>query len=109
MAFENKLKSESRAVIHQLHMAELNLIMITGDNPLTSIYIGRECELIPENSNVLLIEKSFKKNEMYSISKINQISLEKDESIYLNEENINEITFKIKEENEQVFLAITGF
>ena len=33
--------------------------MVTGDNPFTSIYIGRECNIIPEKlkHNVYLLKK----------------------------------------------------
>jgi magnesium-transporting ATPase (P-type) len=90
------LKSETPAVINDLINVGLNLKMITGDNPLTSIHVGRECGLI-KGSEILLIEKSVKKNGVYTVSKINKISLEIFDELALNEENINEIAIKIKE------------
>ncbi|TYZ58634.1 hypothetical protein PybrP1_004613, partial [[Pythium] brassicae (nom. inval.)] len=43
--FTNELKPESKAVIAELQSAELDVRMITGDNPYTALHVGRELEM----------------------------------------------------------------
>jgi cation-transporting ATPase 13A2 len=46
IVFENKLKELTTATLQELNKAEIRTVMCTGDNILTAISVGRECELI---------------------------------------------------------------
>lgn len=46
IVFENKLKSNTAAVISELKQAGIRNVMCTGDNILTAISVARECGLI---------------------------------------------------------------
>ena len=69
VVFENRLKPETKPVLHQLTKANIRSIMVTGDNLLTAISVARESELLPNNSNLIVIslapnqELVFKKND----------------------------------------------
>lgn len=47
--FENRLKPTSKEVLNELSKANLRTVMCTGDNLLTAISVGKECELIKED------------------------------------------------------------
>lgn len=49
--FENKLKSTTASVLAELTQSNISSIMVTGDNILTAISVGRNCGLIDENSH----------------------------------------------------------
>ena len=44
---ENKLKPITIDIIEQLKHANIRTIMVTGDNALTAISVGRHCSIIP--------------------------------------------------------------
>ncbi|KAL2753925.1 hypothetical protein ACRALDRAFT_2108060 [Sodiomyces alcalophilus JCM 7366] len=44
--FENKLKPTTTGVLQELHDSRIGVVMCTGDNILTAISVGRECNLI---------------------------------------------------------------
>lgn len=46
IVFENKLKSNTAAVISELKQANIRNVMCTGDNILTAVSVARECRLI---------------------------------------------------------------
>lgn len=46
IVFENKLKPSTKATLQELESAKIRTVMCTGDNILTAISVGRECELI---------------------------------------------------------------
>lgn len=46
IVFENKLKSTTSAVIHELSTANIRSVMVTGDNILTAISVARECGIM---------------------------------------------------------------
>lgn len=46
IVFENKLKGLTTTTLRELNKAEIRTVMCTGDNILTAISVGRECELI---------------------------------------------------------------
>lgn len=65
---ENKLKSITTPVIHQLQNAHVKTIMVTGDNVLTAISVARQCGII-KNQRVYLGELSEKKiNGQYYVT-----------------------------------------
>lgn len=49
--FENKLKPATAGVLLELRKSNIGTTMVTGDNILTAISVGRECGLIPKNSH----------------------------------------------------------
>ncbi|ODV84227.1 hypothetical protein CANARDRAFT_208586 [[Candida] arabinofermentans NRRL YB-2248] len=52
--FENRLKSSTKGALKELSDAELRTIMCTGDNVLTAVSVGRECELIKPDYKVYI-------------------------------------------------------
>ncbi|XP_050686747.1 polyamine-transporting ATPase 13A3-like isoform X4 [Eriocheir sinensis] len=55
LVMENRLKKETTPVISQLHKASIKTIMITGDNMLTALSVGRECGLVSPHQQVITI------------------------------------------------------
>lgn len=51
---QNKLKPVTTSVIQTLNQAKIRTIMATGDNVLTAISVGRECNIIDGESEVFL-------------------------------------------------------
>ena len=54
LIMQNKLKPVSTSIIQQLNHANIRTIMATGDNVLTAISVGRECNIIDASSEVFL-------------------------------------------------------
>ncbi|XP_042331882.1 LOW QUALITY PROTEIN: polyamine-transporting ATPase 13A3-like [Sceloporus undulatus] len=53
---QNKLKPETVPVLAELRRACIRPVMVTGDNLLTAISVGRECGMIPAKGKVILTE-----------------------------------------------------
>lgn len=51
---ENKLKPITTETIELLHRARVKTVMVTGDNALTAISVGRQCGIIPKHHRVYL-------------------------------------------------------
>ncbi len=51
---QNKLKPVTIGVIETLNQANIRTIMATGDNMLTAISVGRECNIIEPDHEVFL-------------------------------------------------------
>lgn len=56
----NKLKPDTSNVISNLKASSCKIIMATGDNPFTSISVGKQCKLI-EQEEICLIDIEDKK------------------------------------------------
>ena len=54
LIMQNKLKPVTVSVIETLNEANIRTIMATGDNVLTAISVGRECNIIEADSEVFL-------------------------------------------------------
>jgi predicted P-type ATPase len=65
--FQNRLKKETTPVLKVLKEANIRTVMITGDNLLTSISIGRECGMIDESDSVIKVDA-----ELFESSNENQ-------------------------------------
>ncbi len=52
LVMQNKLKPASAGVIETLNNANIRTIMATGDNVLTAVSVGRECEIIDSETEV---------------------------------------------------------
>lgn len=51
IVFENKLKPTTAGVLRELHDSNIGIAMCTGDNILTAISVGRECDLINKTAH----------------------------------------------------------
>lgn len=51
IVFENKLKPTTAAVLQELSDAHISTVMVTGDNILTAISVGRECGLLDRTAH----------------------------------------------------------
>ena len=60
---ENKLKSDTKDVINNLYDSGLDLKIISGDNPLTTVQCARECGIL-KNKPVLLIDYDDKTKQL---------------------------------------------
>ena len=49
---ENKLKPATQETIATLNSCKIRTIMATGDNTLTAISVGRECDILDNNQEV---------------------------------------------------------
>jgi cation-transporting ATPase 13A3/4/5 len=56
LIMQNKLKAVTTQTIETLKMAKVRTIMATGDNILTAISVGRECNIIDGESEVFLAD-----------------------------------------------------
>ncbi|KAK7085699.1 hypothetical protein SK128_009333, partial [Halocaridina rubra] len=56
LVMENRLKMETTPIITQLHQANIKTIMVTGDNILTALSVGRECGLVGPDQQVITIK-----------------------------------------------------
>ena len=54
LIMQNKLKPVTVSVIETLNQANIRTIMATGDNVLTAISVGRECNIIEADAEVFL-------------------------------------------------------
>ncbi|XP_068175021.1 polyamine-transporting ATPase 13A3 isoform X1 [Antennarius striatus] len=53
---QNKLKTETSAVLHDLHRAQIRTVMVTGDNILTAISVARDCGMIPSEDTIIIAD-----------------------------------------------------
>ncbi|XP_071531027.1 polyamine-transporting ATPase 13A3-like isoform X2 [Panulirus ornatus] len=56
LVMENRLKIETTPIISQLHSANIRTIMVTGDNMLTALSVGRECGLVGPQQQVISVK-----------------------------------------------------
>jgi cation-transporting P-type ATPase 13A2 len=54
LIMQNKLKPVTTGVIETLNHANIRTIMATGDNVLTAISVGRQCNIIEPDAEVFL-------------------------------------------------------
>ncbi|XP_060054480.1 probable cation-transporting ATPase 13A5 isoform X2 [Erinaceus europaeus] len=58
LIMENRLKKETKPVLKELEEARIRTVMITGDNLQTAITVAKNSEMIPQGSQVILVEAS---------------------------------------------------
>ena len=51
---ENRLKDISMTIIDQLQAANIRTVMVTGDNALTAISVGRQCHIVHPEQRMFL-------------------------------------------------------
>ncbi|KAG8515835.1 putative cation-transporting ATPase 13A5, partial [Galemys pyrenaicus] len=56
LIMENRLKKETKPVLKELREAHIRTVMITGDNLQTAITVAKNSEMIPQGSQVILVE-----------------------------------------------------
>jgi cation-transporting P-type ATPase 13A2 len=54
LVMQNKLKPVTTSIIETLNHANIRTIMATGDNVLTAISVGRQCNIIESDAEVFL-------------------------------------------------------
>ncbi|KAM9316057.1 putative cation-transporting ATPase 13A4 [Gastrophryne carolinensis] len=58
LILENRLKPETKAVLEELNTANIRTVMITGDNIQTATTVAKNCSMISDGSQVILVEAS---------------------------------------------------
>uniref|UniRef100_A0A4W4E076 Cation-transporting ATPase n=1 Tax=Electrophorus electricus TaxID=8005 RepID=A0A4W4E076_ELEEL len=53
VVLQNKLKTETSAVLKELQTANIRTVMVTGDNMLTAISVARDCGMIQPGERVI--------------------------------------------------------
>uniref|UniRef100_A0A7M4F345 Cation-transporting ATPase n=1 Tax=Crocodylus porosus TaxID=8502 RepID=A0A7M4F345_CROPO len=56
LIMENRLKRETKPVLEELNAARIRSVMVTGDNLQTAVTVAKNSEMIPESSQVILID-----------------------------------------------------
>ncbi|XP_006873204.1 PREDICTED: probable cation-transporting ATPase 13A5 [Chrysochloris asiatica] len=56
LIMENRLKKETKPVLKELNEAHIRTVMITGDNLQTAITVAKNSGMIPQGSQVILVE-----------------------------------------------------
>lgn len=56
LVLKNKLKEETLPSIRVLHGADIQTVMVTGDNLQTAVTVAKECEIIDRKKKVIQIE-----------------------------------------------------
>ncbi|XP_063775692.1 probable cation-transporting ATPase 13A4 [Pseudophryne corroboree] len=56
LILENRMKPETKPVLQELSAANIRTVMVTGDNLQTAITVARSSSLVPESSNIILVE-----------------------------------------------------
>ncbi|KAG2372656.1 hypothetical protein C9374_013664 [Naegleria lovaniensis] len=69
ICMENKLKPETPSVIRTLNECNVRSVVITGDNPFTTICVARKCGILQKGKTIYLSE--FKEEETMSGSNDN--------------------------------------
>ena len=53
---QNLVKKETYGAIAELHEADINTLMVTGDNIQTAISVGRDCQLVKTDQTIIRVE-----------------------------------------------------
>ncbi|XP_053315067.1 probable cation-transporting ATPase 13A4 [Spea bombifrons] len=56
LIMENKLKPETKSVLHELNAANIRTVMITGDNLQTACTVGKTSGMFPRSSKLILVD-----------------------------------------------------
>ncbi|XP_068137280.1 probable cation-transporting ATPase 13A4 [Hyperolius riggenbachi] len=56
LILENRLKPETSSVLKELQEANIRTVMVTGDNLQTAVTVGKNSGMIPDNSDIILLE-----------------------------------------------------
>ncbi|CAJ0583794.1 unnamed protein product, partial [Mesorhabditis spiculigera] len=63
VVMENRVKEVTPKVIQELNDSNIRTVMVTGDNVLTALSVGRECGIIQPDRHAYLLEHHNKEND----------------------------------------------
>ncbi|KAL1509672.1 hypothetical protein ABEB36_004378 [Hypothenemus hampei] len=55
LILQNPLKRETVSVIRELHNSNIRTVMITGDNIMTAIAVGRDCNMVGPGADIFIL------------------------------------------------------
>lgn len=107
--FENKLKASTKGTLKQLREAEIRSVMCTGDNVLTAVSVGRECELIDPLVTQVYIPRFADNDELASSGGTGLIWEDMhNPQNKLDPTTLQRVTHDIRDDVHEYILAITG-
>ncbi|KAL4456644.1 hypothetical protein ABPG74_000751 [Tetrahymena malaccensis] len=108
LVLENKLKPDTAECIQRLKEGGVECKIISGDNPLTTLQTGSECNILDENNKVYFIDAAPSSNALRSKLVIQKVESEHIQMV--NNSDDQERSFEILDQlianNEQI--VITG-
>jgi cation-transporting ATPase 13A2 len=108
---ENKLKEDTSKCLFDLKSANLELKIISGDNPLTTIQAAREANIIEKNESVMLVSVSESDNLVFEIIEDQyqeKNALNNPDFNKINKYNDKEVIEFILQNTNQKQIAMTG-
>lgn len=107
--FENKLKASTKGTLKELREANIRTVMCTGDNVLTAVSVGRECELIAPSVSQVFIPRFVAENEEHTTGGTGIVWEDiHDSSKRLDPVTLERLTRDTRDIMEEYILAITG-
>lgn len=107
--FENKLKPTTKTTLNELKEASIRTIMCTGDNVLTAVSVGRECELIDPSVSQVYVARVASDEEFESTGSTGLIWEDiHDSSHKLDPVTLQRISTDIRDDVHEYVLALTG-
>lgn len=107
--FENKLKPSTKTTLNELKKASIRTIMCTGDNVLTAVSVGRECELIDPSVSQVYVARIASDEEFESTGSTGLIWEDiHDSSHKLDPITLQRISADIRDDVHEYVLALTG-
>lgn len=107
--FENKLKPSTKGTLQELRTAAIRTVMCTGDNVLTAISVGKECELIAPAVNLVYIPRFAHDDEWQSTGETGLIWEDMlDSSNRLDPKTLQMANRDIRDDVHEYVLAVTG-
>lgn len=74
LVFQNKLKYETAPTINTLRSVDIRTVMVTGDNVLTAISVGRSCCMIGDTNAIVHVDAKLKNLRLDVTLKIEGLS-----------------------------------
>lgn len=109
IVFENKLKASTKSTLKELRAAAIRTVMCTGDNVLTAVSVGRECELIDPSVTQVYIPRFASEDEIAKSGRTGLIWEDiHDLSNRLDLVTLQRVSRDIRHDVHEYILAITG-
>lgn len=107
--FENKLKPTTKKTLNELKEASIRTIMCTGDNVLTAVSVGRDCELIDPSVSQVYVARIASDEEFESTGSTGLVWEDiHDSSHKLDPVTLQRISTDIRDDVHEYVLALTG-
>lgn len=107
--FENKLKASTKSTLKELRAAAIRTVMCTGDNVLTAVSVGRECELIDPSVTQVYIPRFASEEEAAKTGGTGLIWEDiHDQLNRLDSVTLQRVSRDIRHDVHEYILAITG-